>query len=57
MSGENRKIIVTDRANRQKDDFYQTPEWVTRVLLGFHKFDGEIWEPAAGCGKKKKKSE
>lgn len=50
MSGENRKIIVTDRANRQKDDFYQTPEWVTRVLLGFHKFDGEIWEPAAGRG-------
>lgn len=50
MSGENRKIIVTDRANRQKDDFYPTPEWVTRVLLGFHKFDGEIWEPAAGCG-------
>lgn len=35
MSGENRKIIVTDRANRQKDDFYPAPEWVTRVLLGF----------------------
>ena len=45
MSGGNQKIIVTDRAHRQKDDFYPT-----RVLLGFHKFDGEIWEPAAGCG-------
>lgn len=46
----NRKIIVSDRQNRIKDDFYPTPIWVTQVLLGFHKFEGEIWEPAAGCG-------
>lgn len=45
-----RQINRTEKNHQQKDDFYQTPEWVTRVLLGFHKFDGEIWEPAAGCG-------
>ena len=45
----NRRLTL--RANKlNKDDFYPTPEWVTRVLLGFHHFEGEIWEPAAGTG-------
>lgn len=36
---------------RQKDDFYPTPEYVTRALLKHHKFIGTIWECACGDGR------
>lgn len=35
---------------RNKDDFYPTPEWVTKILLSHQVFEGEIWEPSAGTG-------
>ena len=47
MSGENRKIIVTDRANRQKEDFSPTPVECER-LQGFP--DG--WTECGADGKK-----
>ena len=36
--------------NRQKDDWYPTPPEATRKLLEVERFDGVIWEPAAGDG-------
>lgn len=35
---------------RQKDDFYPTPDRATFALLRAEKFDGPIWEPACGDG-------
>ena len=36
--------------NRHKDDWYPTPPEATRKLLEVERFDGVIWEPAAGDG-------
>ncbi len=36
--------------DRQKDDFYPTPEPATASLLERESFDGGIWEPACGDG-------
>ena len=36
---------------RQAQDFYPTPEYVTRALLDNYKFEGAIWEPACGDGR------
>ena len=36
---------------RQADDFYPTPEYVTRALMDRIKFVGEVWEPACGDGR------
>ena len=35
---------------REPDDFYRTPSWVTRVLLRHARLDAAVWEPAAGDG-------
>ena len=35
---------------RQKDDFYPTPEYVTRILMDRIPFEGTIWECACGDG-------
>jgi hypothetical protein len=45
-------IVGSSRVNgdREKDDFYPTPEWVTKALLKVEKFDGAIWECACGEG-------
>jgi len=37
------------RYARHEADFYETPEWVTRVLLQ-HVTLGKVWEPACGNG-------
>jgi len=42
--------VAVDRANRQKDDFYPTPERASRALLEVESFTGAIWEPACGDG-------
>jgi hypothetical protein len=42
--------IIPDNANREKDDFYQTPRAGTLALLSVEDFDGAIWEPACGDG-------
>ena len=36
--------------DREKNDFYPTPENATQSLLDKQKFDGEIWECACGDG-------
>jgi hypothetical protein len=36
--------------DREKDDFYATPEESTLALLRAESFDGPIWEPACGNG-------
>jgi hypothetical protein len=35
---------------RQAEDFYATPEWVTRCLLRHTDFEGPVWEPCCGDG-------
>ncbi len=42
--------IVGYSPGRPEDDFYPTPEAVTRALLSVEKFDRIIWEPACGNG-------
>ena len=42
--------ISPDKANREKDDFYETPPEATRALLSVESFEGAIWEPACGRG-------
>jgi 2-polyprenyl-3-methyl-5-hydroxy-6-metoxy-1,4-benzoquinol methylase len=36
--------------DREKDDFYPTPENATQSLLDKQKFEGNIWECACGNG-------
>ncbi len=36
---------------RQEEDFYPTPEYVTKALTDNYKFTGKIWEPACGDGR------
>ena len=44
------RSIVTDPANRERDDFHPTPPEGTEALLAVETFDGSIWEPACGAG-------
>lgn len=44
------RVIVPDKENREKDDWYPTPPEGTRALLAVESFDGPIWEPACGDG-------
>jgi len=41
---------TVDHENREKDDFYPTWPGATHALLAVEKFDGPIWECAAGEG-------
>lgn len=41
---------TVDHENREKDDFYPTWPGATLALLSVEKFDGAIWECAAGEG-------
>ena len=36
--------------DRQAEDFYATPDWVTRCLLRQVKLRGAVWEPCCGDG-------
>jgi surface antigen len=45
-----RLIGAPGGGERQKDDFYATPETSTQALLRAESFDGDIWEPACGDG-------
>lgn len=42
-------MLGAPRYARLEDDFYETPEWCTRVLLDWFQFP-KVWEPAAGHG-------
>lgn len=50
--GAQRKIRMAgdDAGLRQKDDYYGTPAWVTRLLIEREWFAGPVWEPACGHG-------
>lgn len=36
---------------RKERDLYETPEWVTHVILNYIPYDKIIWEPACASGK------
>lgn len=44
------RLAGSGNPNRQKDDFYATPDWAIDALLDRETFEGEIWEPACGDG-------
>lgn len=44
------RIVGSGNPNREKDDFYATPDYAIDALLKRETFDGEIWEPACGDG-------
>ena len=44
------RMMVGARKNRNKHDFYPTPEIATVRFLEAERFEGEIWEPACGDG-------
>jgi hypothetical protein len=44
------RLAGSGNPNREKDDFYATPDWAIDALLDREKFPGEIWEPACGDG-------
>lgn len=44
------RLAGSGNPNREKDDFYATPDWAIDALLDREKFYGEIWEPACGDG-------
>ena len=39
-----------ERGDREKNDFYPTPESATQALLDRQKFQGNVWECACGNG-------
>ena len=46
---ETRSIHISGY-NRQAEDFYSTPDWVTRCLLSQIVLGGPVWEPCCGDG-------
>lgn len=44
------RLAGSGNPNREKDDFYATPNWAIDALLNREAFEGEIWEPACGDG-------
>ena len=45
-----RRAIHYSGFDREKRDFYATPDWVTEALLQHVQFRGPIWEPCCGDG-------
>jgi len=43
-------VGFNNKGDRQKDDFYATPEPTTEALLSVEKFEGRVWEPCCGEG-------
>ena len=50
MKKDDEAMLGDSGYERIENDFYETPEWVTEIILKHVKFDGSIWEPAAGKG-------
>lgn len=48
--GRARGPVARDAENRERDHFFPTPPHATLALLNEEKFEGNIWEPAAGDG-------
>ena len=44
------RIVGSGNPNREKDDFYATPDYAIDALLIREHFYGNIWEPACGDG-------
>jgi hypothetical protein len=45
-----RRAIHYSGYDRERRDFYATPDWVTEALLQHVQFRGSIWEPCCGDG-------
>jgi type I restriction-modification system DNA methylase subunit len=43
-------VGFNERGDREKDDFYPTPDSATQALLDRVKLKGNVWEPACGNG-------
>jgi hypothetical protein len=43
-------IVGDSGGNRAELDFYPTPAYATEALMSREKFEGRVWEPAAGAG-------
>lgn len=50
MTEAQRMVGDNIRNDREKDDYYATPEKATQALLSVEKFDGDIWECCCGEG-------
>lgn len=44
------RLLGHDQGQREKSDFYPTPQRGIEALLSAESFDGPIWEPACGDG-------
>lgn len=42
-------MVGPAKYDRVANDFYETPDWITEVLMRHVRF-GQIWEPACGAG-------
>ncbi len=45
-----RRAIHVSGYDRQGQDFYATPDWVTEALLRHVRLRGPVWEPCCGTG-------
>ncbi len=45
-----RRAIHYSGYDRERRDFYATPDWVTEALLQHIRFRGPVWEPCCGDG-------
>ena len=45
-----RRAIHVSGYEREGQDFYATPAWVTEALLRHVRFRGPVWEPCCGDG-------
>jgi hypothetical protein len=44
------RIVGSGNPDREKDDFYATPDYAIDAILSRVGFVGEVWEPACGDG-------
>jgi len=49
----NARVLMNRITTGKKDsqEFFETPNWVTKILLDHQSFNGPIWEFACGAGK------
>ena len=50
MSASKRGLYPADAYERDANDFYETPSWVSEVLLNTMRLRGTVWEPCGGNG-------
>lgn len=52
ISGRKRRFFDLPRESQARDahDFYIEPRWCVDLLLDAVSFEGNVWDPACGCG-------